>query len=62
MTNNIKQITMNKLAIGIDIGGTNTAMGVVDSAGNVVMKSNIPTPTHGDVNAYVADLAASIMS
>lgn len=60
MTNNIKQITMNKLAIGIDIGGTNTAMGVVDSAGNVVMKSNIPTPTHGDVNAYVADLAAAI--
>lgn len=51
---------MNKLAIGIDIGGTNTAMGVVDRIGNVVLKSTVPTPTHGDVNAYVVELAIAI--
>ncbi|NLE33141.1 MAG: ROK family protein, partial [Bacteroidales bacterium] len=51
---------MNKLAIGVDIGGTNTAMGVVDSLGNVVLKSTLPTPVHGDVHAFVSDMAVAI--
>lgn len=52
---------MNKLAIGVDIGGTNTAMGVVDSLGNVVLKSTLPTPVHGDVHAFVSDMAVAIL-
>jgi len=37
---------MKKVAIGIDIGGTNTAIGVVDHEGNVLYKKEpqIPTP------------------
>ena len=37
---------MKKVAIGIDIGGTNTAIGVVDSEGNVLYerKPQMPTP------------------
>jgi glucokinase len=51
---------MKKVAIGVDIGGTNTAIGVVDEAGNVMVKDNIPTPSHGDINKYIADLADAI--
>ncbi len=49
-----------KIALGIDIGGTNTAIGAVDSEGNVLVKSSIPTPTHGDINKYIVDLAFAI--
>lgn len=37
---------MKKVAIGIDIGGTNTAIGVIDSEGNVLYerKPQMPTP------------------
>ena len=38
---------MKKVAIGVDIGGTNTAIGVVDAEGNVMVKDNISTPSHG---------------
>jgi len=51
---------MKKVAIGVDIGGTNSAIGVVDAEGNVMVKGNIPTPSHGDINKYIADLAEAI--
>lgn len=51
---------MKKVAIGIDIGGTNTAIGVVDAEGNVLVKDNISTPSHGDVDQYIADLSAAV--
>lgn len=51
---------MRKVAIGVDIGGTNTAIGVVDEAGNVMIKNYIPTPSHGDIVRYIADLAEAI--
>ena len=51
---------MKKVAIGVDIGGTNTAIGVVDELGNVVVKDNIPTPTDGDVDRYVDNLSLAI--
>jgi glucokinase len=49
-----------KVAIGVDIGGTNTAIGVVDPEGNVMVKDNIPTPSHGDIDQYISDLAKAI--
>lgn len=49
-----------KVAIGVDIGGTNTAIGVVDQEGNVLVKSNIETPSHGDIDRYISDLASAI--
>jgi glucokinase len=51
---------MKKVAIGIDIGGTNTAIGVVDQKGNVMVNNTIPTPKHGDIDKYVNDLAVAI--
>lgn len=51
---------MKKVAIGIDIGGTNTAIGVVDAEGNVLVKDNISTPTHGDVDLYITDLSNAV--
>lgn len=34
---------MEKLALGVDIGGTNTAFGLVDGSGNVSYENSIPT-------------------
>ena len=51
---------MKKFAIGIDIGGTNTAIGIVDEQGNVLVKGGIDTPAHGDIHRYVKDLAAAV--
>jgi len=51
---------MKDVAVGVDIGGTNTAIGVVDREGNVIVKDNIPTPAHGDINLYISDLATAI--
>jgi len=51
---------MKKAAIGVDIGGTNTAIGIVDQNGHVIVKNNIPTPSHGDIDLYIKDLAGEI--
>lgn len=51
---------MKKVSIGVDIGGTNTAIGVVDESGNVLVKDNIKTPAHGDFDRYISDLAFAI--
>ncbi|MBN1821749.1 MAG: ROK family protein [Prolixibacteraceae bacterium] len=51
---------MKKVAIGIDIGGTNTAIGVVDKEGNVMVKDNIATPSKDDIDQYISDLSDAI--
>lgn len=51
---------MKKVAIGIDIGGTNTAIGMVDELGNVMVKDNIVTPSHGDIDRYINDLSTAV--
>ena len=51
---------MKKFAIGVDVGGTNTAIGAVNPEGDVILKDNIPTPRHGDINKYINDLADAI--
>ncbi len=48
------------VSLGIDIGGTNTAIGVVDQEGNVLVKSNISTPSHGDAKLYASEMASAI--
>jgi len=50
----------NKVSVGVDIGGTNTVMGIVDQKGKVLLKSNINTPAHGDFERYIADLSGAI--
>ncbi|WP_053186787.1 ROK family protein [Sunxiuqinia dokdonensis] len=51
---------MKKVAIGVDVGGTNTAIGVVDSEGNVMVKDSISTPSHGDIDRYINELTVAI--
>lgn len=51
---------MKKLAIGVDIGGINTAFGLVDENGDLYAESVISTkkyPYVDDYPAYVEDLA-----
>ncbi len=40
-------------AVGIDIGGTNTVMGVVDTRGKVVTASSIKTRKYMEINDYI---------
>ncbi len=51
---------MKKVAIGVDIGGTNTAIGAVDQDGNIMVTRSIKTPKHGDVDKYIQELALEI--
>jgi len=51
---------MKKVAIGIDVGGTNTAIGVVDSDGKVLVKDSIPTPDHGNITLFIDDITNSV--
>lgn len=51
---------MTKLAVGIDIGGTNTAIGIVNEAGKVVAKGGIATPSDSDVNKYIDELSTAV--
>lgn len=49
-----------RLALGIDIGGTNTSYGLVDEKGVVVVKDKMPTTGHGSVHDYINVLSARI--
>ncbi|RXK85568.1 ROK family protein [Filimonas effusa] len=48
------------LAIGIDIGGTNTVFGVVDHRGNILYRGAISSRQHSDVADYVTELHAAL--
>ena len=50
----------NTYSIGIDIGGTNTDIGLVSADGRCVARKNLPTANYGDAHLYVADLCAAI--
>lgn len=43
--------------IGIDLGGTNIAAGVVNDAGKIVVKDSIPTGRERDVTDIIKDMA-----
>lgn len=50
---------MNRYAIGIDLGGTNTVFGIVDNEGNILAESHISTkayPAYEDYDRYISDL------
>ena len=42
--------------IGIDMGGTNTAFGIVDARGNVIASSSIKTGKHSKIEDYIDEL------
>ena len=45
-----------KLAVGIDIGGTNTVLGFVDREGNILVEGRLKTMTYSRVEDFVAAL------
>ena len=47
-------------SIGIDIGGTNTDIGLVRSDGCVVARKNLPTGKYFDADIYVSDICLKI--
>lgn len=51
---------MSKLTVGIDIGGTTTKFGIVDTHGNILSQSRIPTNTFNDVNEFIEELYAHL--
>ena len=52
---------MKKLAVGVDIGGTNTVFGLVDREGNLYGEGSIHTCKHGsNLGMYLFDLIESI--
>ncbi|MFA9391967.1 MAG: ROK family protein [Prolixibacteraceae bacterium] len=53
---------MEKVAIGIDIGGTNSVFGIVNKEGKVLAEGQIPSPKSPDAKKFVADLAVAIKS
>jgi glucokinase len=44
---------MKELAIGIDIGGTNTVIGIVDKSGNLYSEKKITTKGYGNFESYL---------
>ncbi|MCB0700552.1 MAG: ROK family protein [Chitinophagales bacterium] len=52
---------MNKpFAIGIDIGGTNTALGLVDRRGQILLKASLNTTAYDTVGDYVKAVAEEV--
>ncbi len=47
-------INMEKpYVVGMDIGGTNTVFGIVDSRGNVLVSDSVKTQQYDKINEYV---------
>ena len=51
---------MAKLAIGIDIGGTNSKYGIVDRDGNILAQSRIKTQQFADYGSFLRALKVEI--
>lgn len=49
------------VAVGVDIGGTNTVFGFVDREGNIIAEDRIKTNHYSDINDFVASLYEKIM-
>jgi glucokinase len=50
-----------QIAVGIDIGGTNTVFGFVDRDGNILGEDRIKTSQYDEIEVYVAALYEKIM-
>ncbi|SKA05495.1 ROK family protein [Sediminibacterium ginsengisoli] len=50
-----------QLAVGIDIGGTNTKFGIVDRVGNLLFSSEMPTRGYNDVNHFIEEMHKRVM-
>lgn len=53
-------MTSNDLAIGIDIGGTNTSIGIVDAAGNILERNGLKTKPYATFQEFVDALVQKV--
>lgn len=51
----------DKYAVGIDIGGTTTKFGIVNSKGDIIEQDRIPSNAHEIVEDFIEDLHAKLM-
>lgn len=51
-----------KYSIGVDMGGTNTDMGMVTENGNIVQRRSIPTNAYTGLEPYVRDMMREIQA
>jgi len=51
---------MKKVAVGVDIGGTNTVYGLVDDQGAVLAEGAFPTKNYPDIDRYIEELYIGI--
>lgn len=49
------------LAVGVDIGGTNTVFGFVDRKGQILAEGSLKTPQYRDIDGFAAALHEKIM-
>ncbi len=49
-------------SIGIDLGGTNIAVGIVDEEGKIVAKKSVPTNAHRPADEILKDMAQTSIS
>jgi glucokinase len=56
----IKQIMEKPYVIGIDVGGTNTVVGIVDKRGQILISGSIKTAKHSEVEDYLDELTELI--
>lgn len=50
-----------QLAVGIDIGGTNTKFGIVDRRGNILCDGRMLTNTHDNIDGFLNELHANLL-
>lgn len=49
-------ISLQQLAVGIDIGGTNTKFGIVDRSGNILFSGEVSSRNHADPEFFIDEL------
>lgn len=49
-----------EVALGIDIGGTNTAIGFIDKEGNILAEGNMSSRINADISIYLKELHLEI--
>ena len=52
---------MNKVVVGIDIGGTITKIGLIDKSGNCISKTSFRTKEKSDFNDFIKNIYNSII-
>lgn len=52
---------MNRFSLGVDIGGTNTEIGLVSKAGEIIRRSNLKTRQYNTPESFVGDLREKVL-